>query len=162
MSCFDNPNPACGIPQQPMHGVDRLRVDADNIARELFSPDPRMHGQAMDHIRQEVFNLDPRGAEIFTRDLQQATGGRSPLREQPEMGRDNYGRPFQTGNDVLVMNDPYRGSEVLKQIPHMPPPGYGQPPVVIERRDPAAEIVGGVAAGVGAALIFDALGHHRR
>jgi hypothetical protein len=187
MSCFDRYEPsACGVPQREMQG-DPLRVDAHNIARELFSPDPRFQQHAMNDIRDEVRSLPPLQAEHFAHLLQEETRGRSPLREVPEVRQDYNGQRYATGNDLLVMTDPYRGgNEVLKQIRHEDArydrgrddydrgPGYDQdyrqpiaPPVIVERRPVYGQnpLVEGLEIGAGAAIgheiIRDIFGHRR-
>ncbi|MBS1992896.1 MAG: hypothetical protein JSS83_20405 [Cyanobacteria bacterium SZAS LIN-3] len=118
----------CGVPQ-PGYRVDHAEQAAHAIARELFSPDPRMRAHGIQDIRDEVYNMRPREAERFTAILNRDMQGRSPLREVPEVVRDRYGNPCPTGNDVLVLNDPYDGRrEVLKQIRHDNDYGYDVPP----------------------------------
>ncbi|MBU6452640.1 MAG: hypothetical protein KGS72_12715 [Cyanobacteria bacterium REEB67] len=189
MSCFDQPGPsACGVPQREMQG-DPLRVDAHNIARELFSQDPRYQQHAMNDIRDEVRNLPPLQAEHFAHLLQEETRGQSPLSEVPEVRQDYNGQRYNTGNELLVMTDPYRGTEVLKQICHEdagydrgPDPGYNPgydpgydqgynqpiaPPVIVQRQpmyDQNPVVTGieqGVGIGVGNALVMGFFGHRR-
>ena len=117
---------------------DQVRREAFHVAEELRRG---MTGQALQDIRNDVYSMRPHEAERFNFALADACrqmGVRDPLREAPEIRRDPYsGRPFQTGNDVLLLTDPYRRTEdVVKLIPHDRPMGPGPggyteiPPVV--------------------------------
>jgi|GEM_PF-5457893 len=145
MGCEDFGN--CGIPQRG-YQQDHVQEAAHAIARELNAPDVRIREHGMNAIRQEVYNMGPNQAERFTTALDMEMGRRgqsSPLREVRETRRDGRGYDCETGNELLVLNDPYdgrRGGEVLKQIRHEQvryeePRGQvwdERPPVVIRER----------------------------
>ena len=145
MGCEDFGN--CGIPQRGFR-EDHVTEAAHAIARELNAPDVRMREHGMNAIRQEVYNMGPNQAERFVNALDIEMGRRgtnSPLKEVREIRPDGRGRDCETGNDLLVLHDPYdnrRGPEVLKQIRHdnvrYVEPGRQvwdeRPPVIIQER----------------------------
>ena len=87
---------------------------ADRVAHELTSSNPMMRQQGMQELTADVHQMRPDQALQFSRRLNQDMQGRSPLHEQVQTTRDQYGRPVQS--ELLTIQNQYGQEQAIKQI----------------------------------------------